>query len=124
MWRSTAREPPAEKFGVPECVRQPGSDAGRADIDMVLITTPIPLHFANAMAAIAAGKHVYVQKSMTVTTDEADLLLAARDRAGVKLVAAPGFELFPLTAQLREAVQRRDDRQNRGRVHVCVWIWS
>ena len=37
------------------------------DLDMVLVATPIPYHFANAMAAIAAGKHVYVQKTMTTT---------------------------------------------------------
>ena len=76
-----------------------------AELDMVLITTPIPLHFANAMTAIAAGKHVYVQKSMTVTMDEANALLAARDEAGIKLVAAPGFDLFPITLQMRELVQ-------------------
>jgi len=95
----------AEKFGVPQWYGSLEAMLAQSDIDMVLITTPIPLHFDNAMAAIAAGKHVYVQKSMTVTTDEADRLLAARDKAGVKLVAAPGFELFPLTQQLREVVQ-------------------
>ena len=95
----------ADKFGVPHAYDSLDAMLAKDDIDMVLITTPIPFHFANAMTAIAAGKHVYVQKSMTVTTDEADRLLAARDKAGVKLVAAPGFELFPLTAQLRQAVQ-------------------
>ncbi len=95
----------AEKFGVPRAYDSLEAMLAQEDIDMVLITTPIPFHFANAMTAIAAGKHVYVQKSMTVTTAEADQLLAARDKAGVKLVAAPGFDLFPLTAQLRQAVQ-------------------
>ncbi len=42
---------------------------------------------------------------MTVTLAEADALLAARDRAGIKLAAAPGFELFPTTAQMRALVQ-------------------
>jgi predicted dehydrogenase len=42
---------------------------------------------------------------MTVTLAEADALLAARDQAGVKLAAAPGFELFPTTALIREVVQ-------------------
>ena len=70
----------------------------------MLVATPIPYHFANAMAAIAAGKHVYVQKTMTTTLADADTLLAARDRAGVKLAAAPGYELFPTTARMREIV--------------------
>jgi predicted dehydrogenase len=94
----------AARFDVPHAFDTLEAMLAGVDLDLVLITTPIPFHFANAMAAIAAGKHVYVQKSMTVSTAEADALLAARDRAGVKLVAAPGYELFPLTAQLREAV--------------------
>ena len=95
----------AEKFGVPAWFNSLEAMLAGADLDMVLITTPIPLHFANAMTAIAAGKHVYVQKSMTVTLAEADALLAARDQAGIKLVAAPGFDLFPITLQMRELVQ-------------------
>jgi predicted dehydrogenase len=72
---------------------------------VVLVITPIAQHFRQALAAIHAGKHVYVQKAMTVTLAEADELLAARDRAGVKLAAAPGFELFPTTAMMRAVVQ-------------------
>jgi predicted dehydrogenase len=95
----------AQRFGVPHAFASLDAMLSGVDLDLVLITTPIPLHYDNAMTAIAAGKHVYVQKSMTVTTAEAETLLAARDRAGVKLVAAPGYELFPLTAELRAAVQ-------------------
>ena len=31
-------------------------------------------------------------------------MLAARDRAGIKLAAAPGFDLFPVTGQMRDVV--------------------
>jgi predicted dehydrogenase len=75
-----------------------------SDVDLVLVITPIPYHYANAMAAIQAGKHVYVQKAMTTTLAEADELLKARDQAGVKLAAAPGYDLFPLTNQIRALV--------------------
>src|SRR5262249_4049424 len=37
----------------------------RADIEAVLIATPIPLHYRQVKAALEAGKHVYVQKTMT-----------------------------------------------------------
>lgn len=95
----------AEKFGVPRWFTDMGDMLAQIDVDMVLVITPIQYHFANAMAAIAAGKHVYVQKSMTTTVAEANQLLAARDKAGVKLVAAPGFELFPTTPHMREVIQ-------------------
>jgi predicted dehydrogenase len=94
----------AERFGVPASFTGVDAILAGAELDVVLITTPITQHYADAMAAVAAGKHVYVQKAMTVTLEEADALLAARDRAGVKLAAAPGYELFPLVGELRAAV--------------------
>lgn len=94
----------AERFQVPAWFTSVDEMLEQVDLDLVLVLTPIPFHFANAMAAIAKGKHVYVQKAMTTTLAEADALLAARDRAGIKLAAAPGYELFPTTAQMRDIV--------------------
>src|SRR5581483_10373699 len=61
-----------------------------ADLDAVAIAGPIPVHYEQTMKALAAGKHVYVQKAMTTTLDEANDVVEARKRAGVKLVASPG----------------------------------
>ncbi len=95
----------AEKFGVPAWFDTIEEMLATTDVDMVLVMTPIQMHFEHAMAAITNGKHVYVQKSMTATLDESNKLLAARDKAGVHLVAAPGFELFPTTQRMREIIQ-------------------
>jgi len=94
----------AERFGVPAAFTSVEAMLAEADVDLVLVITPIGRHFADAMAAIQAGKHVYVQKAMTTTLAEADDLLAARDRLGVKLAAAPGYELFPTTERMRQIV--------------------
>lgn len=76
-----------------------------AEIEAVLIATPIPLHYAQVMAALQAGKHVYVQKSMTVTLDEAnDVVNLARAR-GLKLCASPGEMLRPPYPQIKKLVQ-------------------
>ncbi len=93
----------AARWGIPHAFASVEQLLAGADVDLVLVITPIGHHFANAMAAVAAGKHVYVQKAMTVTTAESDALLQAAARAGVKLAAAPGFVLFPFTAQIRAA---------------------
>jgi predicted dehydrogenase len=94
----------AERFNVPAHFTDVEHMLAKTDLDVVLVATPIPHHFANAMAAIAAGKHVYVQKAMTTTLAEADALLTARDRAGVKLAAAPGFDLCSTTREMRRIV--------------------
>lgn len=52
-------------------------------IDAVVITTPDHMHFPIAMTAIAHGKHVYVEKPLTHTVEEARLLTEAARQAGV-----------------------------------------
>ncbi|MGI9544751.1 MAG: Gfo/Idh/MocA family oxidoreductase, partial [Cyclobacteriaceae bacterium] len=46
------------------------------DIDLVVVATPNKLHFPLAKEALLAGKHVLVEKPFTVTTKEADELIA------------------------------------------------
>ncbi|RIK42265.1 MAG: gfo/Idh/MocA family oxidoreductase, partial [Chloroflexi bacterium] len=62
----------AERFQVPAWFATAEEMLDHVDLDMVIVLTPIPFHFSNAMAAIAKGKHVYVQKAMTTTLAEAD----------------------------------------------------
>ena len=94
----------AAKYDIPHAFASLDEALAAVEVDLVLVITPIPLHFPQAMTAIAAGKHVYVQKAMTTSVAEADALLAARDRAGVKLAAAPGFELFPSVPAMRALI--------------------
>lgn len=56
-----------------------------AGLDAVVIVTPTFLHCDIACAAAAAGRHVFLEKPMAVTLDECRRILAAVDRAGVKL---------------------------------------
>jgi predicted dehydrogenase len=95
----------AARYEVPHWFTDIDAMLAGAELDLVLVITPIAQHYEQAMKAIAAGKHVYVQKAMAVTLVEADALLAAAAQQGVKLAAAPGFELFPTTALMRGIVQ-------------------
>jgi myo-inositol 2-dehydrogenase / D-chiro-inositol 1-dehydrogenase len=47
------------------------------DIDAVLIATPNGMHAEQTIAALAAGKHVFCQKPIAMTIDEADRVIAA-----------------------------------------------
>ena len=59
----------------------------RSDIDVVCITTPSGSHLEPALAAIRAGKHVIIEKPIEINLERADALLAAADKAGVKVAA-------------------------------------
>ena len=77
----------AERAGVVsrelEIQAHPTLDALLADVDAVSIVVPTPLHHQVAMAALARGKHLLIEKPITVTLAEADELLDLADRQGV-----------------------------------------
>jgi predicted dehydrogenase len=77
----------------------------RADVEAVLIATPIPLHHRQVIAALRAGKHVYVQKAMTTTLAEADEVVRLAKEKGLKLCASPGEMLRPPWPQVRDVVR-------------------
>ncbi|WP_294329865.1 oxidoreductase [uncultured Sphingomonas sp.] len=51
-------------------------------IDLVVISTPNPTHFPLAQAALAAGKHVVIDKPLTPSAREAEALIAQAQSAG------------------------------------------
>ena len=57
----------------------------RSDIDVVTICTPSGAHMEPAIAAAKAGKHVIVEKPLDVTLKRCDAMIAACEKAGVKL---------------------------------------
>jgi predicted dehydrogenase len=60
-----------------------------SDVDAVLNLTPPRAHAAVVAAALAAGKHVYTEKPLATTADEARELAAEADRRGLRLACAP-----------------------------------
>ena len=55
----------------------------QADVDVVLITNPHTYHAEVALAAIAAGKHIFVEKPMCLTLREAQEISAAQRQQSV-----------------------------------------
>jgi predicted dehydrogenase len=74
----------------------------RPDIDVVYIATPQSEHLPIALEAIAAGKHVLVEKPITVTADEARILAAAARQAGVLAMEGMWSRYLPQTSVIRQ----------------------
>ncbi len=53
----------------------------RADVDAVVIATPDHWHLKMTQDALAAGKHVYVEKPMTHSWEEGEAFIAAADKS-------------------------------------------
>jgi predicted dehydrogenase len=54
----------------------------RADVDAVVIATPDHWHLKMTEDALAAGKHVYIEKPMTHRWEEGEAFIAAADKSG------------------------------------------
>ena len=59
----------------------------RADIDAIVVATPDHWHLKMTQDALAAGKHVYIEKPMTHSWEEGEAFIAAAEKSG-KVVQA------------------------------------
>ncbi len=84
VWGGRRAAATAEEFGVTADASLE-SMLARDDVDGVVITSPHTAHRDQAMAAAAAGKHVYIEKPMALSTAECDEIIAACEAAGVQL---------------------------------------
>jgi predicted dehydrogenase len=57
----------------------------RSDIDAVIIATPQFMHAEEALLAAANGKHLFIEKPMTTTVDDAERIIEACAKAKLKL---------------------------------------
>lgn len=80
----------------------------RADVDLIDICTPEFLHAEQTVAAAAAGKHVLCEKPMAASVAEADAMLDACRRAGVRLMIAHSRRFTPRYQRIRAAIDRGD----------------
>lgn len=71
-------------------------------IDAVVIATPVSSHFDLAMAALKAGKHVLVEKPMTVTSDQALDLVEEAERRNLVLMVDHTFVYTGAVRKIKE----------------------
>lgn len=78
----------------------------RPDIDLVEILLPHHLHKPAALAAIAAGKAVSLQKPMCLNVAEADEVVAAAAAAGVPFRVFENFIFYPPVMKAKELIDQ------------------
>ena len=82
----------------------------------VLIATPADLHYRLASEALLSGKHVLVEKPMTLSLSDAERLASLADRTNLKLMVGHLF----LYNNVVHDVKARIDRGELGTLHYVT----
>jgi predicted dehydrogenase len=75
------------------------------DIDLIDVTTPNALHKEMALAAIAAGKHVYCEKPLAPRASDAREMADAAEAAGVATQVGFNYLCNPMLAVARDLIR-------------------
>jgi predicted dehydrogenase len=78
------------------------------EIDVVHVCTPNHLHAELVTLALEAGKHVICEKPLAITVEQAEILVAAAERAGVVAAVPFVYRYYPTVLEARSRVRRGD----------------
>lgn len=96
----------AHRAAYPSAQRTPHLLSVLADdqVDAVVIATPAPLHFEMARDALRAGKHVYVEKPMTLRSDHAEELVELAERLDRRLMVGHLLKYHPAVELMKRHI--------------------
>lgn len=84
------------------------------DIDVIDITAPNALHKGMALAAIAAGKHVYCEKPLAPLASDALQMARAAEAANVRTQVGFNYLCNPMIALARQMIEAGELGEIRG----------
>ncbi len=114
----------AEKFGFETA----GTSALEGALDAVFIATPHSTHAELVLQALAAGRHVFVEKPLCVQPEELELIADAHGRAGKILMVGFNRRFSPFALEARELLGARSGeasflyRINAGPLSPGHWL--
>lgn len=78
------------------------------NLDAVVVATSAPSHFAIASKVIAAGKHCFVEKPLTLTSADSEALVRAADERGVTLMVGHLMEYHSAINWIKDHIATGD----------------
>lgn len=86
------------------------------DIDVVCICTPSGFHASNAIDALNAGKHVILEKPMSISNEWADKVIEACERTGKKLTVISQFRFSEDIKRVKKLIEENAF----GKISLCT----
>ena len=77
-------------------------------IDAIAIATPVHTHYDLALAALKAGKHIFVEKPLAQTSEQVRRLIEEAERRNLTLMVDHTFLYTPAVQKIRELIKKGD----------------
>ena len=94
----------AREFGIPVVASDWREVVGRADVDLVCITTPPVTHAEMSLAALDAGKAVLCEKPMAMNAGETEAMRQRAREAGRLALIDHELRFLPARRRMREMI--------------------
>jgi predicted dehydrogenase len=95
----------AEKFSIPKVHQNYGDLVADPDLDAIYIASWQVEHFEHAMLALNAGKHVLVEKPITVLPEHAEAIFALAKEKGLLAMEAMWTRYLPQSTIIRQLLE-------------------
>jgi predicted dehydrogenase len=92
----------AERYGVPHIARDFQELVAMPDIDAVSVVTTEDQHLKPVLAALENGKHVFVEKPMAMSVEDAQQMVDAARKSGLNLMPGHLLRFEPRYATVKE----------------------
>ena len=104
----------ADKYGIGKVYDDYNDMFSDPEVDVIYITTPHNTHIEFMKKAIANGKHILVEKSITLNSSELDEAMALAEEKGV--IIGEAMTIYPIYKKLRELL----DSGKLGKVNLIT----
>lgn len=118
----------AERFGAAYCTSDYGEILHDADVDVIVILSRNQQHAEQSIAALEAGKHVFVEKPMALTEEQCRRVWTAVECSGRHLTVGFNRRFAPAYLQLKKELKRRQGaavvncRMNSPSISGSYWM--
>ena len=105
----TVRDALGARYGIPGLHADHRTLIDAGGLDAVLVCSPAGTHAGVVLDSLDAGLHVFVEKPMCITLDDADAIVAARDRAARVVQVGTMKRYDPAVEALLESLPESPD---------------
>ncbi|SVC56012.1 uncharacterized protein METZ01_LOCUS308866, partial [marine metagenome] len=105
--RSEAAAPWEDQYPDVEFVNDYHVALDRDDVDIVIATLPHWLHYQAGLDAVRAGKHVFLEKPLALSSAEGREMIDAAVASGTKLMTAHTQRYYPAVQAMKRLVDSK-----------------